>query len=192
LWLLNPADYPELSEIISTLQQWDKQAVPQSKGGAIFHLLYRHLQNQPFEVLTRAKAIEALEAVKAYQIKYFNRTGITLGELQQLVRGEIKAPMYGMPDVLTAEWAVQQPDGTLKITGGDGYIMFARFAPNGLPKLETLNMYGASAKPGSAHFADQVPLYLKQQTKPMFLDKKTVFEKAESIYSPGRNSKGGK
>jgi acyl-homoserine-lactone acylase len=188
LWLLNPADHPELSDIISTLQQWDKRAVPESKGAAIFHLLLRHLQNQPFEVLTRAKAVESLEAVKAYQLKYFSCTGITLGELQQLVRGNIKAPMYGMPDLLSAEWAVQQPDGTLKITGGDGYIMFARFAKGELPKLETLNMYGASAKPGSAHFADQVPLYLQQQTKTMWLDKKTVFEKAKSIYSPGKNA----
>jgi acyl-homoserine-lactone acylase len=93
--------------------------------------------------------------------------------------------MYGIPDVLTAEWGEKQPDGTIKITGGDGYIVFAKFGANGLPYIESVNMYGASTNPNSPHFKDQVPLYVKQQTKIMTLDKKEVLAKAKSVYSPG-------
>ena len=62
--------------------------------------------------------------------------------------------------------------------------MFVRFAKQGLPKIETINMYGASAKPGNKHYDDQVEMYLKQQTKPMTLDKATVYKNAERVYHP--------
>jgi acyl-homoserine lactone acylase PvdQ len=51
-------------------------------------------------------------------------------------------------------------------------------------KILTIKVYGASAKPGNKHFDDQVELYLKQQTKPMTLDKAEVYKKAERVYHP--------
>ena len=63
-------------------------------------------------------------------------------------------------------------DGRLKSIGGDGLIMFVRFAKDGLPKIETINMYGASSHPKSKHFDDQLEMYLQQKTKTMTLDKK--------------------
>ena len=68
--------------------------------------------------------------------------------------------------------------------GGDGLIMFVRFAKQGLPKIETINMYGASARKGNKHFDDQVKMYLKQQTKTMTLDKVLVYKNAERVYHP--------
>jgi acyl-homoserine-lactone acylase len=62
--------------------------------------------------------------------------------------------------------------------------MFVRFQKEGLPKIETTNMYGASAKAGNKHFDDQVEMYLMQQTKTMTLDKATVYKHAENIYHP--------
>ena len=75
-------------------------------------------------------------------------------------------------------------NGKLKSIGGDGLVMFVRFQKRGLPKIETINMYGASAKPGNKHFDDQVEMYLKQQTKTMTLDKSTVYKNAEKVYHP--------
>ena len=47
-------------------------------------------------------------------------------------------------------------NGKLQSIGGDGLVMFVRFAKEGLPKIETVNMYGASSRPGNKHFDDQV------------------------------------
>ena len=47
------------------------------------------------------------------------------------------------------------------------FMIFVRFEKEGLPLIETVNMYGASAKRGSKHFDDQVELYLQQKTKRM-------------------------
>ena len=62
--------------------------------------------------------------------------------------------------------------------------MFVRFAKEGLPKIESLNMYGASARQGNKHFDDQVEGYLQQKTRPMTLDKDAVYKGAERVYHP--------
>jgi acyl-homoserine-lactone acylase len=183
---LDSKEYPDIAYQIEVLKNWDRNSVPESKGAAVFLLLYRTLEKSSPRNLTLLESVEALKSVKAYQIKYFGREDITLGDLQKLVRGKDSYPMYGIPDVLTAEWGEQQPDGTIKVTGGDGYIMFVRFPKNGMPYIESLNMYGASSRPDSPHFNDQVPLYLKQQTKRMTLDKQTVMQQAKAMYSPGK------
>ena len=114
----------------------------------------------------------------------FGNTDITLGDLQKLVRGDREWPLGGLPDQLSPQWTSPYKNGTLKSIGGDGLIMFVRFAKEGLPKIETINMYGASARPGNKHFDDQVEMYLKQQTKTMTLDKALVYKNAERIYHP--------
>jgi acyl-homoserine-lactone acylase len=108
-----------------------------------------------------------------------------LGDLQKLVRGDKEWPLGGFPDLLSPQWTEPFANGKLKSIGGDGLIMFVRFAKEGLPKIETINMYGASAKPGNKHFDDQVDMYLKQQTKKMTLDKTEVYKNAERVYHPG-------
>ena len=116
--------------------------------------------------------------------KYFSRTDISLGDLQKLVRGDKDWPLGGFPDLLSPQWTESYKDGKLKSTGGDGLVMFVRFPKEGLPIIETMNMYGASAKPGSKHFDDQVEMYLQQKTKKMTLDKTTVYKNAERIDHP--------
>jgi acyl-homoserine-lactone acylase len=120
-----------------------------------------------------------------YMQANFGNTDIALGDLQKLVRGNKEWPLGGFPDVLSPQWTMPIKNGRLKSIGGDGLIMFVRFAKEGLPKIETINVYGASAKPGNKHFDDQVEMYLKQQTKPMTLDKAEVYRNAERVYHPG-------
>jgi acyl-homoserine-lactone acylase len=115
----------------------------------------------------------------------FTTSDVTLGELQKLVRGNKEYPLGGFPDVLSPQWTAPMKNGRLKSIGGDGLIMFVRFAKEGLPKIETINMYGASSHPESKHFDDQVEMYLQQKTKRMTLDKKEVYKNAEKIYHPG-------
>ncbi len=185
MFMLEVAKHPEIALQIQAIQNWDRNAVPESKGAAVFLLIYRKLQSTPPRILSNAECVETLKYVKQQQLTSFGREDITLGDLQKLKRGDKIFPMYGVPDVLTAEWGEQEKDGTIKVTGGDGYVMFVRFPKTGLPIIESMNMYGASAKPGSPHFDDQVDLYLNQKTKPMTLDKKEVLKTAKRIYHPG-------
>lgn len=189
MFSMNENEYPALASLITTFMNWDKRGDASSKGAAIFLLTYEHLkktlQGQASRAITRQEAVETFNYVSNYMLTNFGRTDITLGDLQKLVRGDKEWPLSGFPDLLSPQWTEPYANGKLKSIGGDGLIMFVRFAKEGLPKIETINMYGASAKPGHKHFDDQVEMYLKQQTKKMTLDKTEVYKNAERVYHPG-------
>jgi acyl-homoserine-lactone acylase len=189
MFLLNATEYPQLSSLITTFQQWDKKGDSSSKGAAIFLLTYEHVKKtmsgQESRTLTKAECIAAYQFVYDHMMKYFGRTDIVLGDIQKLVRGDKEYPLWGFPDLLSPQWTGKYKNGKLKSIGGDGLIMFIRFSKNELPQIETVNMYGASARPGNQHFDDQVELYRFQKTKRMTLDKEEVFKNAERIYHPG-------
>lgn len=183
-------DYPELAEIITTFRQWDRKAAITSQGAAIFLLLYHHvadqLKGQAPRQLTLAESIAAYRYIHDYMLRYFGRTGLALGDLQKLVRGDDARPAFGLPDVLAAAYSVPYGNGLRKVISGDAYICFVRYPKKGLPLIESVNTFGASSHPGSPHYKDQMELFRHQQTKPMTLDKQEVLRTAEKIYHPVR------
>jgi acyl-homoserine-lactone acylase len=186
--MLDENEYSHLASLVKTFKSWNKRGDADSKGAAIFVLTYEHLkkelQGQAPRLLTKAEAVETFTYVNNYMQSNFGTTDLTLGDLQKLVRGDKEWPLGGFPDLLSPQWTAPLPNGKLKSIGGDGLVMFVRFPKEGLPKIETVNMYGASAKPGNKHFDDQVEMYLHQQTKKMTLDKATVYKNAERVYHP--------
>ncbi|HET6995895.1 MAG TPA: penicillin acylase family protein [Chitinophagaceae bacterium] len=185
---LNANDYPALKEVIVTFQQWDRKAVVNSKGAAIFILVYDHVAGKlgagPSRQLTRAESIEAYQYVYDYMMKYFGKTRLTLGDIQKLVRGDDARPAWGIPDVLTSAYTEPYKNGLRKVVSGDAYICFVRYPRNGLPVIESVNTFGASSNPASPHYKDQMVLFQNQQTKHMTLDKQEVLKNAERIYHP--------
>jgi acyl-homoserine-lactone acylase len=188
MFILHEKDYPVYANLISTFKNWDKRGDADSKGAAIFLLAYEYLkkklQGQAPRSITKQEAVETFEYIKNYMQTNFGKEDIVLGDLQKLVRGDKEWPIWGFPDLLSPQWTEKYNNGKLKSIGGDGLIMFVRFAKNSLPKIETVNMYGASTNPNSKHFNDQVEMYLKQQTKTISLDKAEVYKNAERIYHP--------
>jgi acyl-homoserine-lactone acylase len=188
LFTLSETDHPQLAPRIKVLKQWDKRGDADSKGAAIFVLVYEYLKKTLLDrtprYLTKQESSSALIYADNYMRTNFGSVDVTLGDLQKLVRGDKEWPLGGFPDLLSPQWTEPIATGKLKSIGGDGLIMFVRFQKQGLPKIETINMYGASAKPGNKHFNDQVEMYLKQQTKTMTLDKTTVYKNAERVYHP--------
>lgn len=185
---LDETAYPEFASIITTLKNWDKRGDAESKGAAVFLLAYEYLkkqlQGQAPRLITKSEAVETLRYVQGYMHSNFGRTDLSLGDIQKLVRGGKDWPLGGLPDLLSPQWTEAYSNGKLRSIGGDGLIMFIRFPKSGLPQIESINMYGASAKPGNNHFDDQVDMYLKHQTKKMTLDKAIVYSTAERIYHP--------
>lgn len=186
---LSVAEYPELKEVIGNLQSWDRKAVVDSKGAAVFILVYdyvsKKLRGTPARLLTKAEAVETFTHVKNYMLQHFGKTDLVLGDIQKLVRGDDARPMWGLPDVLTAEYTEPYKNGMLKVNSGDAYICFVRYPKDGgLPIIESVNTFGASMHPESPHYKDQMEMFLKQETKPMTLDKKEVLKSAKRIYHP--------
>jgi acyl-homoserine-lactone acylase len=181
----------QINDLLKTLKSWDYLGTAESKGAAVFLLVYEYLakklRGQEARPITPEEGMQALEYAKKYLLDYFGRTDLALGDIQKLVRGTKEFPVGGLPDLLAPQWSRPIDGGKRKIVGGDAYVMLVKFPKDALPIIETVNTYGASAHSDSPHFADQVPLFLAQKTKPMYLDKQTVMARALRIYSPGEN-----
>lgn len=188
---LRATEYPSLQEIITRLQQWDHKAVVNSKGAAIFLLVYEYvskkLKNSPPRELTKAESVETFQYIQDEMIKNFGTTDLTLGDIQKLARGDDARPGDGLPDILAAAYSKPYVNGTRNITTGDAYICFVRYPKTGLPIIESVNTFGASQNPGSPHYKDQMAMFQNQQTKHMSLDKKEVLQNAEKVYHPAIN-----
>jgi acyl-homoserine-lactone acylase len=64
--------------------------------------------------------------------------------------------------------------------------MIVEYDKTGPIRIDSLITFGASSKPESKHFADQLKqLWIHQQTKPMTLNKADILKNAERVYKPG-------
>jgi acyl-homoserine-lactone acylase len=185
---LDPAQYPRLGYVITTLQKWDRKATTDSKGAAVFLLVYdyvsKKLAGAPPRQLTKEESIETFMHVNDHLNNHFAGHNVELGKIQLLVRGKDEKPAWGLPDVLTAAYTATYQNGRRKVVSGDAYICFVRYPKTGLPIIESVNTFGASMDPNSKHYKDQMEMYQQQKTKKMTLDKQEVLNKAERIYHP--------
>lgn len=185
LFLLQPADHPQLEEIIQILQRWDRRTDTGSAGAAAFLLVYQQLKNHSYGMVTKAEMLEALAGANAHFKNHFGRTNVTLGELQRHNRGNISEPSWGLPDVLTAMYSAEQKDGRFKVIAGESYIELVRFPKGSDPVIESINCYGASSHPQNAHYNDQLKMFVRKETRRMYFDWIEVTKRAISVYNPG-------
>jgi len=185
---MNPSDYPGAGALLRKIQSWDRVADMNSEGAGIFAVLYYQLQKHygernPDNSFSEEVIYKALKKTSRYLKKYFKSQSVTLGEFQQLVRGEKAIPIWGMPDVVTAMRGVQDKNGRYRITNGESYIALIQFTPEKTIYRSVMS-YGNSERPESLHYDDQMKLYQNFQTKPMHFDKASVIKDAVRRYSP--------
>ena len=188
---LNPEKYPEIKESIQLLSAWDREAVIESEAAALFNLIISYVTKKikdPADFregnkLNEAVLVEAINYARNYCQQYFGKTHIPLGTLQRHSRANVNLPVSGGFDVLAALSAAKQEDGTLRARSGDSYIELVRFSKEGV-EIESIHAFGASAKPGSPHYTDQMEMYLNRQLKKMTLNREEVLKSAERIYHP--------
>ena len=192
LFNLNYSNHPGIAKQIEVLNNWDKRSGIESQGAAVFAFVYYYwwdkftADGKSWEtILTEAQAVESLQAAKLHFETHFGKELVGIGEYQKLVRGEKSLPLQGIDDVITAMRSLPWENGMRKGVQGESYIMMVRFG-EGLPKIETINVFGASNDPDSPNFDDQMELFLAQKLKPMTLDKAEVLKNAKRVYSPGK------
>ncbi len=189
LFLLDENKYPPIAEMITTLKSWDKKANAESKGAALFGIIYYYVGGKlaegksEYRNLTREKTVEVLTYAKDHLLKHFGKTGISLGDYQKLVRGNKAIPLPGLPDVIASMESDPYKNGMVKGKQGESYIELIKFTPSG-PQIESIHSYGSSNKPGNKHYDDQMEMFVRQQLKPMSLEKATIYKNAERIYHP--------
>jgi len=188
LFMLDETKYTDIADLISNLKTWDKIGNAESIGaGTFFMITHTVYDNRALYIkqktITHNQAVEILRAAKNKMLTNFNRTNLQLGDIQKLVRGNVVLPLPGLPDVLAPMYSIPYKDGMYKGNQGDAYIELVRFTKDG-PIIESVNVYGASARKESPHYTDQMDMYVKQQTKTMTLNKAIVYQQAVKKYNP--------
>lgn len=191
LFHLDSAKYPDLEKQISTLKNWNKEAAIESKGAALFAFIYYYWWDEfvkarrSFEAkLSEAEAIQGIRVAKTHFETHFGKELVGLGEYQKLVRGNMVLPIWGIDDVLTTIRSTPWENGMRKAAQGESYILMVKFG-DGLPVIESINVYGASNRPESPHYSDQMERFISRDLKPMTLDKSEVLRTAKRVYRPG-------
>ncbi|MEO1413619.1 MAG: penicillin acylase family protein [Bacteroidota bacterium] len=188
---LDPNQYPEVASSLNLIQKWDRVTNVESEAATIFVLSFIRIWSvlgssrafQEGDDLSPTIMVEAIQWTEEYLMKHFGKKTVPWGDVQQLSRGEKSLPFGGSFDVLAAVSSRRQKDGSLKPVAGESYISLVRFGPEG-PEIETINPYGASARPESPHYTDQMELFTQQKRRKMTLDKEKVMKEAVRTYHP--------
>lgn len=171
-----PGD-PMLDDAIAVLRDWDKTSDRDSRGAALALFTAQkargYLINDEGERET--DFTEALRFVAQALMDNFGRLDPEWGDVMRFRRGEIDTEIDGGPDALRAVWPTGDiEDGAVTAAGGDTYVLYADWPEGGgAPEIRTIHQFGAATlDEGSPHFADQAPLFLKEEwkTPPMSLD----------------------
>jgi acyl-homoserine-lactone acylase len=89
MMMVKADQYPKLSALIKTFQSWDRQAKANSKGAAIFLLVYDHvstkLKGSRPRQLTMAESIQTYEYAYDYMMQNFSTTDLALGDIDNLL-----------------------------------------------------------------------------------------------------------
>ncbi len=187
------SENPDIIESVKMMREWDREADIESEGAAVYLLTFQYVfdkmgfSDRMFMSGVKIEEPLYVEAVKYAQEhikKYFNKDKVKLGDVQRHVRGNVEYPIGGFPDMLAANYNKPYKDGKFQPYVGDSYVEIVQYKDGKLERLETLHPFGASARPNSPHYTDQMKLYAEQETKVMTLDKEEIFKNAERIYHP--------
>lgn len=185
------AKYPELADVGVVLKKWNRSMDIDNKQATLIALLTMHVEKYLFSIysvsdniLPEELVVEGLKFAKKFLLKNYGTLEVELGKVQKIVRGEKELPMYGSSQTLANCHTVKHGKDKIKLSHGDSFIMYAKYGKGGLEALNTINLYGNSAKPAHPHYADQMDMYAKQEVKKIELDVEKIRANAVKTYHP--------
>ncbi|MBI1288812.1 MAG: acylase [Flavobacteriales bacterium] len=196
MYNLDETKYPDIADAIQKLKHWDKAGNADNMDAAlamVTHEFLRQAIDAPFallmvrqEPLSEEMAVDAIRKAKKLLLKTHGTLDVPLGEVQRLVRGDVSFPANGLREVPRASDTKlhDKKNGIYKVTGGDGYIQIARFGKDGV-NIRSINAFGASSRPESSHYTDQMKLFTDHEYKQVPMDRATLEKNAERVYHPG-------
>jgi len=115
----------------------------------------------------------------------FGRVTVPWGEANRLQRGALDLARDGGPDLLRASYGAKGEDGRIVGNNGDGYVMLVRWDSAGAVTVESIHQFGsATLDASSPHYADQSPLYVRQELKQAWFAEADVRAHASRTYRP--------
>jgi penicillin amidase/acyl-homoserine-lactone acylase len=172
-------------QALTLLRGWNGAADDSSPAATLAILTYKSLsveaRGEGDPMITDPGA--ALRDSIHWLVQEHGRVDVPLGEVQRLHRGRLDLPLGGGPEVLNAAYTKRE-GASLVGTQGDSYILLVDFTDQG-PRSRSIDVYGASNRPESPHYADQSPLFVRRELKPAWRTPEEIRAHLEREYHPG-------
>jgi acyl-homoserine-lactone acylase len=180
LFHLDEDKYPHIADAISVMKRWNLRSNQENEQAALALVVQKELAKQnslPYaylmirkEKISEKHAVEALERAQKFLLKTHGKIELPLGDIQRHIRGQVNLPIDGFSEVNRAVDAklFDKKKGVYRFTSGDGYIQMVKFDKEGLPEVWAINAYGASARPDSPHYTDQMEMFVRKEMRRMY------------------------
>lgn len=176
---------PLLREAVAVLKRWDYRTNPENTSAALACLFLRDTAGERIQGQSGPDVMPHLQETAARLHAAFGRLDPPWEAVNRLVRGDVNVGLGGGPDVLNAVYGRWNGE-FLEGRAGDCYVLMATWDADGQVHSRSLHQFGtASTRPESPHYADQVPLFVNRETKPVHLDEAGLREHLEREYAPG-------
>ena len=175
---------PDVAAAKALLRAWDWTLDGQGAADAIAALVIGSGARAGYANEPTPDAAATLPKDAAYLRANFGRLDPPLGTLLRDRRGKTDVPVYGGPDALRAIYWHRE-DGVGVGYNGDSFIMLIEWGRDGQVHSRSIQPWGAAAtRPESKHYADQAPLFARQQWKPVWFDPGALAGHVEREYHP--------
>lgn len=178
-----------LAQAQAILRRYDMSTDAANRGAALAVMTGLPVVVPTFAGKPPGDAVEALRKAAKSLIKHHGRLDPPWGEVNRFRRGKLNEPANGGPDVLRDfEASVEVgPDGTFAAAKGDTLYYFVDWDKKGVMKAEGIHQFGsATLDVNSPHYADQSPIFLKEELKPIWMDEGELRQHLTREYRPGR------
>lgn len=188
-------DNPLLREAQGILGKWDLRTDPENTGAALAVLSFTFILGPSGKRTVDAVSDEDVCAgfQKAAEIlkEKHGRIDVPWQQVNRLIHGKVDLGLGGGPDVLHAVEGDLQKNGRLKGTEGDSYVLLVTWDADGRVHSRSIHQYGsATLNERSPHYADQAPLFVKRELKPVWREESEIRAHLEREYRPGDELKG--
>ena len=173
----------------AVLRSYDMTAKADSRGAALAIITALPAVVPTFAGKPRQDAVPLFHKAATLLMARYGRLDPTWGEVNRFRRGAIDEPASGGPDVLRAIESSFEPDadGRFEARKGDTLIYLVEWDKDGKVSAQSIHQFGsATLDASSPHYADQAPMYLREEMKPVWLDEAEVRQHLEREYRPGR------
>ena len=196
LWQLDKSKYQDITNYISLLQGWDKNTDTASVGMTAFACFINQIWNKRGYddaqfvsgfPLTEQETVQAIRDAQQYMLSNFGAIEVKWGSVHKLRRGDKSLPYGSFADMLSPSYPKPHTfNGKIEFNPqfGDTYTMFVRYGKNGAEFIESLQPLGNSLNPLSAHYNDQMEMFIAHRMKHQTFDTDYWLHHSESLYRP--------
>lgn len=186
---VDPGNDLDLAKALLLLARWDMRASQDSRAAALAILSAQALHDgkEDGKPLTPVDALR--QTMRSLKLN-FGRIDPAWGEVNRIRRGPVDLGIDGGPDTLRAVYGKPDPKGRLVASAGDTLIMFVSWDRFGVLSSRSIHQFGsATLDAASRHYADQTPLFVKMQLKPVLFTEDQLAGNVEADYRPGEKHK---